>query len=343
MHPYGKILTIMTQVDTKAFPSPPSLVNSLLAGFDTISNHIGLIFFCVVLDMFLWLGPQIRLEKLLQTFLGWTTFNPDLQTQEVADLMDANREALLMLGERVNLLTILRTFPIGVPSLMFGRSPGLNPMGESLTWQVPSFSAALALWIGLLLIGLLGGTFYFKVVAQAALNGKVEWFHTIKDWPWHFLQVVQLSLLWLAIILAISIPLACVLPFILAGGGSLGTFILVGYGVLLVWLLMPLVFAPHGIFANRSSMWPSVVQGARLTRLTLPASGLFFLAAIILSQGMDLLWSKADEMSWLTTIGIIGHAFVTTSLIAASFVYYRDANNWMQRIMQKAKLTSIKT
>ena len=268
---------------------------------------------------------------------------PDQQTQDMANLMNANREAMSLLGERLNLFSILRTFPVGIPSLMISRPSMQNPMGEPLNWQVPSFGLVILLWIALTVIGLLGGTFFFKVVAQVTLDGNVDWFKTIKQWPWHFIQVLLLFLLWLGAIIAISIPLACVFPFILAGGGSLGTFILIAYGVLLVWLLLPLVFAPHGIFANRSPMWSSVKKSARLTRLTLPASALFFLSIIILSQGMDIIWSRTGDVSWLTTVGIIGHAFMTTSLLAASFVYYRDANKWVEMMTNKAKLSSIKT
>lgn len=333
----------MTQADSRTFPSPPSLVQSLLTGFETISNHIGLILFCVFLDIFLWLGPQLRVERLLRSFNDWTTVLPELQSQDVANLMNANREAMSLLGERLNLFSTLRTFPIGIPSLMIARSSLQNPLGEPFSWQVPSFGLVILLWVVMTVIGLLGGTFFFKVVAQATLNGKVDWFNTIKEWPWHFIQVLLLFLLWLGAITAISIPLACVFPFILAGGGSLGTFILIAYGVLLVWLLLPLVFAPHGIFARHSPMWSSVKQSARLTRQTLPASALFFLSIIILSQGMDIIWSRTGDVSWLTTVGIIGHAFMTTSLLAASFVYYRDANKWVEMMANKAKLSSIKT
>jgi len=105
-------------------------------------------------------------------------------------------------------------------------------------------------------------------------------------------------------------------------------------------LLLPLVFSPHGIFVNRRKVWSSVKDGMRLTRLTLPSTGLFFLVVLILSQGLDVLWKIPGEKSWLALIGIAGHAFVTTGLLAASFVYYRDADHWAQKIILQAKLSS---
>ena len=41
--------------------------------------------------------------------------------------------------------------------------------------------------------------------------------------------------------------------------------------------------------------------------------------------------------SWMTLIGIAGHAFITTSLLAASFIYYRDMQVWLQTVFEKLK------
>ena len=45
---------------------PPSLTKSLMAGFDTISNHIWLIIFTILLDMLLWFGPRLSVFGLFQ-------------------------------------------------------------------------------------------------------------------------------------------------------------------------------------------------------------------------------------------------------------------------------------
>jgi hypothetical protein len=45
--------------------------------------------------------------------------------------------------------------------------------------------------------------------------------------------------------------------------------------------------------------------------------------------------------SWLAFIGIVGHAFVVTGLLAATFVYYRDATRWVERVQQQIKFMSL--
>jgi hypothetical protein len=56
---------------------------------------------------------------------------------------------------------------------------------------------------------------------------------------------------------------------------------------------------------------------------------------VILSQGLTYLWSVPPSDSWMTLVGIAGHAFITTAVLAASFVYYRDMNVWLQTVFEK--------
>ena len=88
----------MTQADSKVYPTPPSLIKTLLAGFDVITNHIWLILFSISLDVLLWFGPQIRIKSIIQSMLDWMAASADLQTPEIADLMDVNREAMLLIA-----------------------------------------------------------------------------------------------------------------------------------------------------------------------------------------------------------------------------------------------------
>jgi hypothetical protein len=37
----------------------------------------------------------------------------------------------------------------------------------------------------------------------------------------------------------------------------------------------------------------------------------------------------------MTLVGIGGHAFITTALLSASFIYYRDMNVWLQTVFER--------
>jgi len=70
-------------------------------------------------------------------------------------------------------------------------------------------------------------------------------------------------------------------------------------------------------------------------RFTLPNTGLFLLAFVLINQGLNFLWSTPPSNSWLLLVGIAGHAFISTALLAASFIYYRDINAWLTVVLER--------
>jgi hypothetical protein len=74
-----------------------------------------------------------------------------------------------------------------------------------------------------------------------------------------------------------------------------------------------------------------------LTRFTLPSSSLFVLAVLLVGTGLNLLWAVPAEDSWLALVGILGHAFVTTALLASSFIYYQDMSLWLQTVFERLR------
>jgi hypothetical protein len=76
-----------------------------------------------------------------------------------------------------------------------------------------------------------------------------------------------------------------------------------------------------------------------MARFTFPTSGMFVISVLILSQGMNYLWRVPPSDSWMTLVGIAGHAFITTAVLASSFVYYRDMNVWLQTIFEQWQKT----
>jgi hypothetical protein len=328
---YGKIkFTFMDTANPQVMPAPPNLTKSLLAGFDAVSSHIGLILFPLALDVFLWLGPKLPAYRLFEPFLA-----------QVKDM--PNQELIAEAAKRFNLFGALRSLPVGVPSLMASRNPIEAPLGSLGNWQVSSLAAAGVLWLVLGLVGILIGTLYFMTVSQAAVGGGVNWTQALNGWPRMFIRTLALTVTAFGLLFAISLPFACI--FSLAGliGLPISGFLLIGFVSFLAWFLFPLFFTPHGIFLYKHSLWGAARESSRLVRRTFPASGLFILSVIILSEGLDMLWRLPAEKSWMCLVGIAGHAFVNASLLAASFVFYAEANQWLQRVDQQTKFQAMKT
>jgi hypothetical protein len=101
------------------------------------------------------------------------------------------------------------------------------------------------------------------------------------------------------------------------------------------------VFSPHGIIVSKSNLVTAVKVSASLLRRTLPTTVVFLLAIFLLSKGLDILWLIPSETSWMLLVGIIGHAFVATGLLASSFVYYRDAVRWVHSLVKPGRVPAV--
>ncbi len=314
-------------------PAPPSLMAALMSGFDSIASHIFLILFPLIIDLLLWLGPHLDVAQLTNALSGLISTVPasdPTQVQAVHDTM----EMLKQMGERLNLFALLRSYPVGVPSLMASRLPVDAPGGFHVAiWQVSSWVSAIGFTLVFIAVGLLIGSLYYIGVAEAAMGKRVRVDRVLSVWPWTSLQVLLLSAVLLTLVMAVSIPAVCIILTLTLGNPALGRIALLVYGGGILWIMFPLIFSPHGIFINRENGIISLRQGVRITRMTLPNTGLLFLSIFVISQGMDIVWNIPPENSWLTLIGIAGHAFVTTALLAASFIYYHDADQWMHRML----------
>jgi hypothetical protein len=331
----------MSIEDTKTMPKPPKLMHSLTAGFDAIANHFGLVIFPILLDGFLWLGPRLRFYQFVNRFFDSLSALPGMEVADTTDLLKLNRDLWLKVADQLNLFSILRTFPVGVPSLMVSIQPAATPAGMRLDWEISSLSI-LILASGLLtLTGLFLGTFYFWTVAQATINGAIDWADFIKQCLWASTQVFLLFIFWLMILVALSIPASCLLSIFAFGGVSGGNIGLFLAGGLLVWLIFPLIFSPHGIFVAHKRVWNSISTSLRLVRFTFPGTAILFLSIIVVSEGLDVIWRVPAETSWLTLLGLAGHGFISTGLLAATFIYYRDANQWVEEVAQQLKRNTI--
>jgi hypothetical protein len=306
----------------------------MAAGFDAITNHISLILFPIGLDLLIWFLPRLSLMGLINKVLDELTLGAQALPQdgETAEMFNAAQELWTLFAEQFNLLVFLRSYPVGIPSLMSSILPMENPLGALGMVQIESPMGVAGIFLLLSFLGLLLGTFYFKSVYQAAVLKEVRWRQVFLEWPWLSTQIILLTLFWVVLLVGVSIPASCVISVAALGNVAFGQCGILMYAGLLVWVLFPLLFSAHGIFVNSQKTWHSIKRGVLITRMTLPITGLFFAVVLLLSQGLDFLWRIPPEKSWLMLIGLAGHGFVSTGLLSTSFIYYREADRWVMRM-----------
>ena len=322
--------------ETSEISGPPRLIQTMVAGFDAITNHILLILFPLGLDLLIWFSPRLQITNLIRAFLAEVAALSVNETPELADMLEAGQEAWMQFAEWINLMSALRSYPVGIPSLFAASPPVETPLGTQKILEISTIGSAVLVFAGLTLAGLAAGTLYFLLVSQAAQYDEIRWRQALMDWPRASVQVILLALIWLAIFFAVTLPSSCVLSLAAVGGVSPSMCVSLIYGGLLLWIAFQLMFAAYGIIVERMNVLASIRAGIRVVNLTLPGAILFVATAFLLSQGLDLLWRIPPEDSWLTLVGLAGHAFIATGLLSASFIYYRDARRWIEQLAAQA-------
>lgn len=319
----------------ETLPPPPGVFGSLKAGFDVVSNRVVLILLPLCLDLFLWFGPRLSVDGLLSPYFS-LMFTQARRGVAEADLERFTQYQSLMTEwlrefNLLSLLSKLQIFPVGISSLSSQILPVENPLGFSSVAIVPSVWIMLGLAIVLVPLGWIGGGVYYRQVAGSVLGEEEAEIGVLRA----VFQTILLSLIWMIALAFVLIPVlfmvgmfALISPLL----GNIAVFVIL---FLSFWLIVPLFFTPHGIFVRRQNAIRSIYSSLQMTRFSLPTSAVFVLSVFLLSRGLDLLWSAPNNDSWLTLVGFAGHAFITTVLLAASFIYYRDMTDWLKAVYER--------
>jgi hypothetical protein len=310
-------------------PPPPGAISALVNGFNAIASNVAVILIPAILDLFLWLGPRLKADTLLAPIME---LMPQIQAQATTEQAKEIVPVLTDFVKSYNLFSVFRTFPLGIFSLMTTKMSITSPLGERIGDDVPHWQVAFAIVLVLTFFGWLAGSLYFRAVSRVALR--------LEQGPGILRSVLQgilLSGIWLLFFSLVNLPLFILLWLLSLLDSLVRTILVFLLVVPLSWVLLVVFFSFHGIFVSAQNAFISVRNSLRMLRYGLPPLGWFAMLTILISQGMDMLWRIPPADSWMMGIGILGHAFVSTSLLAASFIYYRDLNNWIESALQWLK------
>lgn len=315
-------------------PPPPGVIGAIKAGLDTISAHVSVILLPLALDVFLWLGPRLSVKNILGALYeqGLAYNRSNGFSVETFTKNEAQWNEFL---QQLNVLGFLRTFPVGVSSLMQMRMPVTTPFGAQNVIEVGSWFSLIG-WIFLLtLLGWTIGAVYFRSVSRLVSSPVVA--------PL-FGRAIGQSLLYsigcTIIAFIIGMPIIVILILLSQLGPAVMQTGLFVFMLFASWVVVPLFFTPHGIFMRGDNALHSTLTSLRMSRFILPSASMFVLALFLTAQGLNILWSVPPDDSWMLLVGIAGHAFVTTALLAASFIYYRDMNAWLNIVAERMKTSA---
>jgi hypothetical protein len=306
-------------------PPPPGVIQTIVKGFNAVANHAGVLLIPIVFDLFLWLGPRFSIFGMMQPLFREIEQLPNTGQGFFED-MPLFYESL----EGINVFAALRTFPLGVSSLM-STSLSLNsPLGQRNVFEPGELSTVLLFALLLTLAGWLLGCVYFYAVARVVSGAEGQIPSLIRALS----QGMLLSGFWAGLWLMLSLPVFLFLGVLMLISPALMSVIYFLILLIGLWLAVPIFFSAHGIFLQSKNLFRATLMSFRMTRYALPSLGWFVIVAIVLSQGLGFLWRIAPADSWVTIFGIFGNAFISTALLAASFIYYRDLNIWVEAALE---------
>lgn len=312
-------------------PPPPGIIPSIKAGFDAIAAHLPAISLPLLLNVFMWLGPRLRMTALFEAMRGelvaiWR--GGGMSAQDIQRVLELYENAAV----NINLFWLLRTLPIGISSLLLPQKTDFTPLGTPAVWQVSALS--LPLWCLLLtFLGWVGGGLYFHHVSRVvASDGE-----NAPGIPRIVSQTILINIFCGLLLMMIGVPLLLILFLFIQWSAVLANLYVLFVCLASMWIVVPLFFWPHGVFVKRQNVFTSMLSSIQLARFTLPMSSLFVILVFLLASGLNFLWRIPAEDSWMALVGILAHAFVTTALLAGSFIYYRDMSGWVQEVMEKLR------
>ncbi len=99
-----------------------------------------------------------------------------------------------------------------------------------------------------------------------------------------------------------------------------------GYGAL------HLIFVVPGILLGERPLHRAIGESMLLTHLNLPPVLGLIVLAVVIYEGLGYAWSLPANDSWALLVGIVGNAFVATSLTGAAFIFYRERLAFARRL-----------
>jgi hypothetical protein len=302
---------------------------SLVEGFEHIAEKPYLVLPPLILDLFIWLGPRLKVERVvdeISSLIDMSVLPTDPQG-EISTQIELVRTLLEDFGARFNLLTSLSSIPIGVPSLIKARMPLENPLGTAMAMEVASPGRILALWLVLAVLGVALGALYHRMIAHPD--------RTEEGRPGLGVLWGRLLLFTAAAYLLLGALMTVVL-IVVSVAGLLSTVLSVILTVLgfslIFWVALFFVFTPHGMVRNGLGLFRAVLESVQLVRWNVRSTIWYLTLAFIISWLTGQVWFLPAEDSWFNLLAILGHAFVVTMLIAGSYIFYQSRREWLLRV-----------
>jgi hypothetical protein len=179
-------------------------------------------------------------------------------------------------------------------------------------------------------LGMVIGSIYLTSVSRSLEDSEDDG----PFWPRAMQLGKRVVLFWIlrAVILAVlGIPFLLMVLMLGALSSALAVvFSTVALGMA-TWAAFYGIYLVPSLAVNKSSLWRALWNSYNIVLRNFWSTLWLFLLINLIGGGLSILWSRMSTGSWLTWVAIVGNAYVGTSLVAGSLVFYQDRYQRWQR------------
>lgn len=306
---------------------PLGTVACITTGFEIVARHPELIVLPLLLDLFLWLGPRLSIAPLLRNILAFlrqmmladSTLTGSVEAYAIIE------ETFRLLSEGFNLFSALSSTPLlSVPTLMPVRMSAVRPLGEQPTIEVTSFLTVLGIVIGLSFIGLALNALFMRGVGRSVVQETESPLPGPQGLGVTWLQFLKLGVMLVALLLIFSMAASFVVTITGFFSMLMAVIVMTLASSSILFVGAHLIFSVPGMLLMHRRPLRALRESLVLARADF-LNVLLLLGLIwVISQGLNVVWSLPSLDTWAAVIGLAGHAFVSTSLTTALFVFYQE-------------------
>jgi hypothetical protein len=200
---------------------------------------------------------------------------------------------------------------------MSATMPMTTPVGEPQVVPLSDPVSIFLVWTALTVVGLGLASLYHAAVARAAsptAPAARPWSLWLKVMTMAAVTYLGMGIIAVASLTAASV-VTLITPFLGTGVAFLGF-------TLLFWLVVYLIFTPHGLVRYRLGLVSSMRESVHIVRRDFFTVVGLLATLAIMSWATGLVWELPQASSWFSLLAIVGHAFVSAMLLVASYVFY---------------------
>ncbi|RIK27453.1 MAG: hypothetical protein DCC52_09340 [Chloroflexi bacterium] len=322
---------------------PLGIIEAVSAGLSLVWRRPWTLLIPIVADVLIWALPRLSLTQLVHPYMSEMLRAVAMSGDpEVARQAQQTFEEL---AQSLNLLGLVATALNGVarfPSLFqldLLRATMLNVPGpiNALAYSQPLLTAewVVILFVPLFFLGLLPVAVYLELIAQGARPLETETRDTV---------LLRIARLWLRLmgyallLFGILTAVRFLLSFVQAlAGGELATFGALMVSVALFWVFIYFFFVVSALAVGGIGLRAALQRSAFLFRAFFWTTIGLVALIVFLDRGLAMIWDGLAVSAFGVALAIVANAYIGTSLLAASMIYYQDRMNLIERWQQRAK------